>query len=249
MRLAPAPLRDGELSEPAPDQDEHEVGAEARPSHRADDQVDDPACALVAAPAGPPQAGAEQAQTCAHGDRRDGRPRTGSRAADPVRRRVGEEQGREDNDRHHRRDDEAEPSDDGAGRAGDPTGAIDCELGRGRAGEQVATGESVLEVALGDPSSALDDEPPEQRDMGGWAAEAGHPDARPLASDFAQRDADVAIPRRPGARGTRPAIPRRPGARGSRPAHAPRPAAISRSDAPVSRNCCHSSSSIAPIEE
>ena len=83
--------------------------------------------------------------------------------------------------------DEAEPADDRAGGPADAVGAEDRELRRGRAGQQAAGGVRVLELA-GRPSSRLRSthEARSSDDVRRRPAEAGEPDARPLARDRCQ---------------------------------------------------------------
>ena len=77
------------------------------------------------------------------------------------------------------------------GGAADAVGAEDRELRRRRPGQQAAGGVGVLERARVHPAAALDDQPPQQRDVRRRAAEAGEADPRPLAGDPRERHANL----------------------------------------------------------
>jgi hypothetical protein len=107
----------------------------------------------------------------------------GSRALYPVGRRAGEEQRGEREDRDEPRPDEADAADERPEPAAQPPRAEDGELRRSRAGEEVARGDRVLEVARREPAAPLDAQLPEQRDVRRRPPEADAPDSTPLARD------------------------------------------------------------------
>ncbi len=122
-----------------------------------------------------------------HRDRRDARTGARRRAAHPQRRRACEEHGGEREDQDEPRDDEREPADDRAGRAAEPPRAVDRELGRGRAGEEVARGDRVLELDRREPAAPLDAEAAEERDVRRRPAEPDAPDPAPFRQHDRQR--------------------------------------------------------------
>ncbi len=73
-------------------------------------------------------------------------------------------------------------------RARDAIGAEDRELRRRRAGQQAACGVRVLELGRVEPAACARRQRAQQRDVRRRAAEAGHPDPCPLASDDRERD-------------------------------------------------------------
>ena len=87
-----------------------------------------------------------------HRDRRDGRAGSGAGAAHPERWRAGKEQRGEREDQCEARNDERDATDDRAGAAAHSSGAVDRELRRRRAGQQVARGDRVLELLGGQPT-------------------------------------------------------------------------------------------------
>src|SRR5262249_3713451 len=111
---------------------------------------------------------------------------TGTGPPDPVGRRALEKERREREDEDQPRNDEAQAADDRTCATADARGAVDRELGRGRAGKKVARRDRVLELVGVEPAAPIDAEPSQQRDVGGRATEAGAPDAPPLPRNSEQ---------------------------------------------------------------
>jgi hypothetical protein len=100
---------------------------------------------------------------------------------------VGERHRR---DRQHQQqpgEDEAEAADERAPHAAGAQRGEDRHLRADGAGQQVAGGERVLELARVDPLAACDRQIAQQRDVRGRPAEAEQPDAPPLAGDCPER--------------------------------------------------------------
>ncbi len=74
------------------------------------------------------------------------------------------------------------------GRTAQPPGAEDGQLGRGRAGQQVAGGQPVLEVVRRQPLPVRHAQLAQQRDVRGRAAEPDAADPAPFPGDRGQRD-------------------------------------------------------------
>ncbi len=121
-----------------------------------------------------------------HGDRGHGCAGAGSRSTDPVRRRAGEEHGREHEDPDEPGNDERDATDDRAHRSRDPPGAEDRQLRGGGTRQQVAGSDRVLELLRREPPLAIDAELAEQRDVRRRATEADAPDASPLPQHCVQ---------------------------------------------------------------
>ena len=140
-----------ELDGTASEQDQHEPRTDGRGGDATRERVRDPTAAdLRSLPARSGEIG-----TGAHRDRRDGRTRTGARAEHPGRRRRREEHRGEPENQHEPGEDEGDAADDRTGRARDLPRAQDGELGRSRAGQEVARGNAMFEVAGRDPAATL----------------------------------------------------------------------------------------------
>ena len=157
--------------------------AQRRGGSRSRDQVDQPAQGLPAA--FPARAG--EAGRRVDGHRRDRSPRPRSRAQHPQRRGFAEEQrgqGQDDDQPGH---DERGAADQGAETAPQPPRAEDRELRGGRAGQQVADRDRVLEFLGGQPLAAFDAQVPQHLDVGRRPAEPQAADPPPLPQDRGQR--------------------------------------------------------------
>ena len=122
---------------------------------------------------------------------RDGRhPGAGPRrrTQDPARRVAGQKDSRQGQDEHEPGDDEAQPAYDPPHRPPQAPGAVDGQLGRGRAGEQVRGGDGVFELLSVDPASFLDAHAPQQADVGRGAPEPDATETGPLLGDGADGD-------------------------------------------------------------
>ena len=85
-----------------------------------------------------------------------------------------QEDRRERQDEREPGNDEAQPAEESADRPPQAPRAVDGQLGRGRAGQEVGGGDGVLELLRLDPLSLLDAHAAEQGDVGRRSAE---PDA------------------------------------------------------------------------
>ncbi len=170
-----------DLDAAAGEQDQDEPGAERRRGERAEGEIHGPPHEAVGP--GPPPARGNELGTGPDRDRRDRRAGSGSGAPHPEGWRAGEEQRGEREDQHQPRDDERHAADDRAGRAAHSSGAVDRELCRGGSGQQVAGGDPVFELIFGQPPAAVHAEIAQERDVGGWAAEADATDPPPLPQD------------------------------------------------------------------
>ena len=181
----------GQLDHAAAEQDQRQPLPDGGGRDRPGQQVGHPARGVRAAP----PARAEQRPARLHGDRRDGGPGAGSRAEHPQRRGTGQEQRRQGQDHDQPGHDERRPAGQRAEAAADPPGAEDRQLGGGRAREQVAGRDRVLEFPRVQPFPALDAQFPQQLDVGGRAAEPDAADPAPLPQHRGQGH-----PRRRGSR-------------------------------------------------
>ena len=177
-----APRAQRQLHEPAADQHEHEPRPDRRRRDAPGEQVDDPPRHAPRPPAGL----RDEAPAGLHGDGRHRRAGAGARPEDPPRRRAREEERRQRQDRDQPRQHEREPADQPAEPAANAPGAEDRELRRGRARQQVAGRDRVLELLRGDPAAPLDAETPQQRDMRRRPPEPGDADPPPIAGDREQ---------------------------------------------------------------
>ena len=172
-----APPRD--LGEAAPEQHQHQPGAEGGRGERAQGRVDDQPPAVRARPAAP--GGGGEAQPGVDRDGRHRGPGPGAGPAQPVGRRAGQEERRQRHDQHEPGEDEAEAADDGPGAPAQRPGAVDGQLGRRRPGQEVGRRDRVLEPACLEPAPALHAKLAQQRDVRRRPAEADDADPAPLA--------------------------------------------------------------------
>src|SRR5204863_6349805 len=94
------------------------------------------------------------------------------RTHDPAGRRAREEERRERDDENQPGEDEAGATDERARTASEPPAAVDRELRRGGAREEVAGRDRVLELPRLQPATPLHAEAAQESAMRGWAAEA-----------------------------------------------------------------------------
>ncbi len=167
-------------------QDHDEPRADRGGRHDARGEVGEPAQAR------PRAAGARDGEASGrlHGHGGDRGARPGARAADPRRRRPGQEERREREDEDEPGQHERQAPGHGARRTAYPPGAEDRGLRRRRAREEVARRERVLELGVGEPAAALDAELAQERDVGRGASEADEADAAPRPDDGAERGSD-----------------------------------------------------------
>ena len=139
-----------DLDEAAGDEDEDEPGADRRRGAAPENCVPDPAQLRARAA----MARGDERQAGVDGNGCDARAGARGGAADPKRRRVGEEERRESEDRDEPRKDERDAPDQAADAAAKPPGAVDRELRRRGAGQEVAGGDRVLELRTATASRA-----------------------------------------------------------------------------------------------
>ncbi len=168
------------LRQAAGDQDQDQPGADQRPGHPAEQRVGDPASMDLR----PIPARGDQADAGPHSDGGDCRAGSSPGTAHPDRRRARQEEHRESQDHQQAGQDEAEAPEQRARAATHPPGAEDRQLGRRRAGEQVAGGDRVLELVRREPGPPLDAELAQQGDVGGRATEPDATDPPPLSGDL-----------------------------------------------------------------
>ena len=167
---------DGQFDDATAEQNQHQPRADQRGRRDSGCQVSDPARPV----GGPAPARRDQPAAGVHGDGRHRGARSGSGAAHPGRRGAGEEQRGQREDDDQAGHDERDSAEQRADPAADLPGAEDRQLGGGRAGQQIARGDGVFELALGQPFPALHTQLAQQRDMRGWPAEADAADPAPL---------------------------------------------------------------------
>ena len=164
------------LDDAAAEQDQDQPGADDRGGGDPGGQVDQPADGGVAVS----PAGAEQRPGGVDRDRGHRGARARSRAEHPERRGPCHEQHRQGEDDDQAGDDERSAADQGAGAAAQPPGAVDGQLGGGRAGHQVADRDGVLELPGVQPAPPLDAQLAQQPDVRGRAAEPDAADPTPF---------------------------------------------------------------------
>ena len=177
---------DHDLGHPAADQHEHQVGADRGRGGASAQAVDDPADPLR--PPGPDPVPTGRDETPGRIERHGGHGGAGAgrRAEDPIGRMAGQEDRRERQDEHESRDDETQPAENGPGRTPQTPGAVDGQLRRCGAGEQIHGGDGLFELLRLDPLSLLDAEATEQGDVGRRSPEPDAPETEPLFRDRAE---------------------------------------------------------------
>ena len=175
-----------DLGQPAGDEHEHQVGADRGRGGASQQGVDDPADRLRVLGSDPFPAGRGQPPRRVQRHRGHRRPRAGRGAEDPIGRVAGQEDRRQRQDEHQSGDDEAQPAEDGADRPAQPPRAVDGQLRRCRAGEEVRGGDGVFELLGLDPLSLLDAHAAEQGDVGRGTPEPDATETEPLLPDGAE---------------------------------------------------------------
>src|SRR6185295_20211612 len=99
-------------------------------------------------------AGRGEARGRLEGDRGDGGARPGAGTEHPAGWGGGQEERGEREDEDEPRHDEAQPAGEGSRDPAQAPGAVDRQLGRGRARQEVGGGDRVLELARTQPAAA-----------------------------------------------------------------------------------------------
>jgi len=173
----------GELDHAAGEQHQHQPCSDGRRRSDTGGQVAHPPDRVPAAL----PASAEQGGTSLGSDRRDSGSAPRASTDHPQRRRAAQEQCGEGEDHDQAGHDERGTAHERSGPAAEPPGAEDSRLGRGRAWQQVAGGDRVLELLRVQRLALLDAQVTQQLDVGRRAAEPDAADPAPLPGHRAQR--------------------------------------------------------------
>jgi glutamate---cysteine ligase / carboxylate-amine ligase len=182
-----------DLQEAAGGEDEDEPRADHRGGATSENCVREPA-QLRARPAA---TRGDEREAGLDGDGRDARAGARGGAADPERRRVREEERGEGDDRDEPGKDERRAPEETADAAAKPPGAVDRELRRRGAGQEVAGGDRILELRRREPAALLHAELAQKRYVRGRASEPDRADPAPPGNDDRERGRSLRLVHKP----------------------------------------------------
>ena len=187
-RAVPKTALDGDFDQATAEEDQHQEGTDGGGRRATSQEVAEPAHLRRGRITRSPPTGGNKAEGGVQRDRGHGCAGAGGRSENPERRMCGQEEGRERQNDHQPRDDEADATDESAHTPAETPGAEDRELGRGGPGQQIGRRNTVLELVRAQPVAFLDAELPQQRNVGRRTAEADETDSTPLAHNGGERN-------------------------------------------------------------